>query len=93
MFGCLGSYEHGKWFKIGKLVVVQGLVKSNDFESKQLIATLPEGCRPGHRLLFSLDHHGATYRVDVLHNGQIVWVIGTKVYNWISLSGIVFMME
>merc|ERR1712083_908713 len=56
-----GSFAHGKWFKIGKIVVVQGLVKSSDFHNKKEIAILPVGCRPVHRLIFSLEHHGKTF--------------------------------
>merc|ERR1711879_270212 len=88
-----GSYEHGKWFKIGRLVGVQGLVKSSDFANKREIARLPEGCRPGKTHIFSLDHHGSTFRVDVFPDGRISWIQGSNTYSFISLSGIVFVVE
>lgn len=88
-----GGFEGGKWFKIGSLVVIEGLVKSNNFNASKLIATLPEGCRPSRRLIYSLDQHGATFRVDVVSNGQICWYNGNNVQSWISLSGIVFVVD
>lgn len=85
--------KKAKWFKIGKIVIVQGLVRSDDFVNKTHMATLPEQCRPKQRIIFSLDQHSKPFRVDVRENGQIVHVKGTKVYNWISLAGIVFVVE
>ena len=86
-----GEYKKAKWFKIGKIVIVQGLVRSADFSTH--MATLPEQCRPKQRIIFSLDQHSQPFRVDIRENGQIVHVKGTNVYSWISLAGIVFVVE
>lgn len=66
---------------------VQGLVKSGAWG---LVATLPEECRPNKRLVFNVNHHEATARVDVLTNGQVVWQAGGTTFGWISLTGIMF---
>jgi hypothetical protein len=74
--------------KMGNLVVVEGLISGN-FSNTHL-ATLPSGMRPGKRLIFSLNNHEGQARVDVLTNGQIHWVAGSKNHSWMSLSGITF---
>ena len=38
------------------------------------VATLPASCRPAKRLIFNLNNHQYTSRVDVLTNGQIRWI-------------------
>ena len=88
-----GGYKQAKWFKIGKMVVLQGLVRSKEFASQNHMATLPKNCCPKQQLIFSLDQHGVSFRVDILINGQINWVRGSNTYNWISLSGVVFVVE
>ena len=51
---------------------------------------LPSNCRPKKRLIFNLNNHKKTARVDVLRNGQVRWIRGGKDHGWISLGGIVF---
>merc|ERR1719461_1062380 len=82
-----GEYKKAKWFKIGHIVIVQGLVKSSDFTNHRHMATLPVQCRPKQRIIFSLDHNSATFRVDVYEDGRIVYITGNRSYNWISLGG------
>ena len=71
------------------ICIVDGLVKSGAWGN---IATLPSNCRPQKRLIFNLNNHGKTSRVDVLTNGQIVWITGGKDHGWINLSGILFVL-
>ena len=52
------------------------------------LATPPTTCRPTKRLIFNLNNHAATSRVDVLPD-KIVWVAGGMNHRWMSLSGIV----
>eukprot|EP00933_Yihiella_yeosuensis_P034286 TRINITY_DN2778_c0_g1_i9.p1 TRINITY_DN2778_c0_g1~~TRINITY_DN2778_c0_g1_i9.p1 ORF type:complete len:954 (-),score=122.26 TRINITY_DN2778_c0_g1_i9:172-2691(-) len=54
------------------------------------LAILPEDCRPEYRLLFSTNNHVKAARVDVLPNGEVVWVEGGKDHGWVSLAGIFF---
>merc|ERR1711865_145071 len=54
------------------------------------IATLPKNCRPNKRLVFNLNNHEKTSRVDVLSNGVVKWVDGGNSHNWLSLTGITF---
>ena len=73
--------------KQGNIVVVNGLIRGNSWGH---LATLPVGYRPHQRLIFNLNNHHTTARVDVLPNGQIRWEAGGRNYGWLSLSGIVF---
>ncbi|HAT52474.1 MAG TPA: hypothetical protein DCS80_04275, partial [Betaproteobacteria bacterium] len=67
--------------------IVQGLISGNKWG---YIATLPEICRPMKRLIFNLNNHQYTSRVDVLPNGQIHWISGGAHHGWLSLTGIRF---
>ena len=68
--------------------LVEGLVK--DGSQGSVIATLPTNCRPNKRLVFNVNHHEHTARVDVAVDGTIVWYAGNVRDDWISLTGITF---
>ena len=62
------------------------------------IATLPPGCRPKEQLVFNLNNHARTIRVDVLPNGDVQWFAGGGIEGggsneWISLNGIILVPE
>jgi hypothetical protein len=69
------------------LCLVGGLIKGGTWGH---IATLPSQCRPDKRLIFNLNNHQYTSRVDVQTNGRVDWVTGGRSHGWISLSGITF---
>merc|ERR1711871_1138200 len=71
------------------LCVVNGLVKSGKWGN---IATLPSSCRPSKRLIFNVNNHQKTARVDVLASDVVSWVTGGQDHSWISLTGIVFVL-
>merc|ERR1712070_1142337 len=52
-------------------------------------AQLPSDCRPKGRLIFNMNNHGKTARVDVTTDGKIYWVAGGRDHSWISITGIV----
>ncbi|CAE7552612.1 unnamed protein product [Symbiodinium natans] len=59
----------------------------------QIVATLPEECRPsGGRLIFNvpLNRGGSVARVDVDHEGGLIWWRGGSGSSWLSLAGIIF---
>ena len=68
-------------------VTVEGLLRGSSFGH---LATLPAGARPSKRLIFNVNNHAKSARVDVDTNGRIVWVAGGKDHGWISVSGIRF---
>jgi hypothetical protein len=94
-----GGHEAGTYSKLGRLVVLQGLVKMTG-GTGQVIATLPAGFRPTELLLFPavVDPTGAGSgvfgRVNVEADGDIL-PFGTTmtVGDWISLSGITFLVD
>ncbi|MCB9766391.1 MAG: hypothetical protein H6739_41835 [Alphaproteobacteria bacterium] len=86
-----GDYGNAAYVKVGDVVYVSGLIRSTNNQWGH-VATLPEGCRPTRRLIFNLNNHESTARVDVLPNGQIHYVAspGGLDHNWLSLTGISF---
>jgi hypothetical protein len=82
-----GSYGSATVTKQQNLCLVSGLVRSGHWG--HAMVTLPTDCRAGGRLIFNMNNHGKTARVDVLSNGQVIWVAGGKDHHWISLTGIV----
>jgi len=71
------------------LVSITGLLNPSSGASYSSIATLATGCRPDKQLIFNMNQHSTTARVDVKTSGLISASppIGLS---WISLSGIVF---
>ena len=55
-----------------------------------LITTLPGGYRPKQRLIFNVSTHDSASRVDVLPNGQVLFLHGNTKHGWVSLDGITF---
>lgn len=82
-----GDYSSATYKVYNKICTVEGLIKGNNWG---LLATLPAECRPRKRIIYNLNNHGKTCRVDVATNGQILWVTGGKDHSWVSLTGIVF---
>jgi hypothetical protein len=81
-----GSYGKVAVDKTGVLCLVSGLLKGTKWG--KTMATLPKECRPKSRLIFNMNNHQRTARVDVLKNGQIVWVAGGRSHSWVSVTGI-----
>merc|ERR1711988_237260 len=85
------SYEHGYGAatvsKVDGYCFVQGLIKGGHWGH---MATLSSNCRPNKRLIFNMNNHEGTSRIDVMTNGQIWWHGGAKNHGWISLAGMTF---
>jgi len=81
------GYSAANAVRIGNAVMVGGLVKTGP---GNVIATLPSNLRPSKRQIFNLNSHDKTSRVDVMPNGQIVWVYRANARGWVSLDGIQF---
>jgi len=86
-----GDYGQAEYYKIGNIVYVDGLIKGTD--GKSHLATLPVGYRPDKRLIFNLNNHTGTYRLDVTVDGIIYWIAGSRTHNWLSLTGISFYVK
>merc|ERR1712080_267853 len=72
----------------GDICIVDGLVIGG--VRGTTIAQLPSNCHPKKRLVFNMNHHDLTARVDVLPSGEIIWIAGVQRYHFLSLSGIAF---
>ena len=73
-------------------VKLEGLV-NGDWSKK--IFTLPPGCKPGKRLIFTVcGMKNYSYRLDILENGDLYLSydgsLGVEGAGWISLNGISF---
>lgn len=88
-----GQYATAKWKKIGNIVQLEGLVKSNNFNGKTTICTLPNNISPKQRLIFTLNQNETQFRVDVLPNGTVVYCAGINKHSWISLNGINYILD
>lgn len=82
-----GSYKTTTASRVGMLCFVSGLVKSGTWGRP--FAVLPKNCRPRGRLIFNLNNHERTARVDVLPSGEVKWIAGGRRHRWMSLTGIV----
>ncbi|MDJ0861075.1 MAG: PASTA domain-containing protein [Gammaproteobacteria bacterium] len=82
-----GGYRKARVARVGGLCVVSGLIKGGAWST---LAVLPQDCHPSRRLIFNLNNHANTARVDVLPSGEVIWVTGGKDHGWINLDGIVF---
>jgi hypothetical protein len=77
--------------KVGNTVVLQGLIRNGgNWNTSATIAQLPEGMRPSARMVFGGSVHTSAARIDVLPNGDVVYVSGKTSWDWLSLSGIAF---
>jgi hypothetical protein len=86
------GYGHGyaapTTTKLGHVCVVSGLIRRRGMRNP--LATLPSDCRPKKRLIFNVNNHQFTLRLDVLTNGQIHFVAGHWHHGWLNLDGIQF---
>merc|ERR1712139_597158 len=84
-----GSYGSVTVSRRDGMVVVQGLVKGSSWGN--VMFTLPADKRPSkQRLMFNVDNHAKSARVDVQTNGHVSWHAGGKDHGWVSVSGIAF---
>ena len=82
-----GGFQEPSFSKQGTLVILSGLAKGNRWGH---IATLPRGYRPNKTLVFNMNNHEKTARIDVKPDGRVIWIAGGKDHGWVSLSGITF---
>jgi hypothetical protein len=85
-------YRAASFAKSGNVVHLSGLIKTSG-KAWGKIATLPPGFRPPDRLIFNVDTHGQSSRIDVLPDGQVIWICGKTSSGWMSLSGIHFVAQ
>lgn len=91
------------WAHFGSNVQSPSFVKEGDFCAlggaarlmagttwSSNIGVVPEACRPAERLMFGVNHGDTTHRVDLMPDGNLVWVAGERRVDWLSLDGISF---
>ena len=69
--------------KINGECVLGGLI------SKGCVAQLPSTCRPENALMFNVNNHQCTMRLDIYTDGKIKAITG-GCHAWVSLSGVSF---
>ncbi|KAK3251828.1 hypothetical protein CYMTET_38854 [Cymbomonas tetramitiformis] len=82
-----GEYGIPMYYIFDSICVVYGRVRSGGWGE---LAQLPVQCRPDKRLIFNVNNHAQTSRVDVQTDGIVRWVAGGRSHGWISVSGIFF---
>jgi len=85
------GYRVAEVTKIGNTVILSGMIRGTVPGGRAVnVGQLPSGYRPKKRLVFNVNGHDATARVDIFRNGNIQVVTGTGKHDWATLSGIVF---
>lgn len=63
---------------------------SRSLDFGEPIDVLSPDMRPDRRLVFNVNAHNAPARIDILPNGRILWVTGTRKNPWVSLGNVNF---
>lgn len=84
-----GGFATAQYRKIGKKVILKGLVKSGTINNA--IFTLPTGYRPAATNIYSVNSNGAFGSVYVASSGTVTPVVGNN--GFVSLSGIEFFVD
>ena len=89
------GYSDPGFYKSQGRVYLEGLVqKIGAYIPGEMIFTLPLGYRPSARKLCAGTQSGNTVRIDVLANGQVLYMNGENgISNFISLEGISFKIQ
>jgi len=88
----LGDYRPARYELVDNLCVLSGLIR-NDNDWTETIVTLPPVCRPEARLIFAVNVHTSSARIDVYPNGNVQYVTGKTQWPWTSLDGIRFVVK
>lgn len=84
------GYATASVTRSGNRISTSGLVRGGKWGH---VATLPKGMCPEARLIFNLNNHDGSSRVDVLPDCRIYWVAGGRNHGWINLDGISFYLK
>ncbi|MCA9684628.1 MAG: hypothetical protein KC457_20755, partial [Myxococcales bacterium] len=76
----------------GDLVVLAGLAVSSEYEPGRVIAVVPPAYRPSQDLVFRVNAHKGSARVDVRSNGEVTFYAGAPP-GWVSLSNIAWSLD
>jgi len=85
-----GGYQAPSYQKSGDLVVLSGLIRNSGGKWDH-VATLPSDAAPKSSLVFNINHHEGTARLNITKDGKVYWGTGAKKYGWISLDGVKFL--
>ncbi len=90
-----GEHAPASMTKIGSIISLSGLIlkQTAPFTANEHILTLPEGARPSKTLMFNVNGHSKTQRVDLNPDGKLHWIAGQHDANWVSLDGITFSVQ
>jgi hypothetical protein len=82
-----GGYQTPRYRTSGDLVVLSGLMRNSSGKWGH-VATLPKSAAPKDSLVFNINHHEGTARLNITKDGKVYWGAGAKKYAWISLDGV-----
>ena len=85
-----GGYRGARLHNHNGVCVASGLIKSGAWNN---IGDVAEECRIPGRLIFNLNNHLKTSRVDLQSNGQLSWHAGGRDHSWISLTGLSWVLD
>eukprot|EP00026_Physarum_polycephalum_P024305 Phypoly_transcript_30594.p1 GENE.Phypoly_transcript_30594~~Phypoly_transcript_30594.p1 ORF type:complete len:116 (+),score=9.85 Phypoly_transcript_30594:29-376(+) len=94
-----GDYEEATYRVVDGVCHLQGLITRSSLPHNSTIGVVPEACKPKGRIILSASNHsyatgtGGTLRVDILPSGELIFVGGNVVNQWISLSGMSYIVS
>ena len=87
-----GEFRPASWKRVGNRVTLSGLVQKSVTWSHD-IGRLPKGQCPDQRLVFNLNSHATTHRVDAITDCRVYWVAGRTGADYLSLDGMSFVLK
>ena len=88
-----GGYNEAGYFKDSMGIVhLKGLIKEGNTAHWTVVFTLPAGYRPAARNLFVVNANGATGRIDIAADGNVIIGPGCS-GTWTSIDGLTFRAE
>ena len=90
------EYEDARYYIRDNRVHLAGLIrKSIAINNAEVMVSLPAGYRPLKRYIFNIQSNYGAIRVDVLPNGEVIFLGGNQSggQQWVSLSGISFRID
>ena len=92
------GFQSVRYYKNDKRVYLEGLARKTAnggvIVGSESVGTLTLGYRPPSRLIFTVNQHESSPRVDILPDGQILIMFGfNSLRDYVSLSGISFRID
>lgn len=83
------GYRAPTVYKIHNMCVLSGLAKATKGWRSHM-ANVPVECRPDTRIVFAVNHHTGSMRLDIFADGMIRYISGFRRNHWVTFDGIIY---